>query len=177
LERSKDLRDIINRLLYLSEVENLRTIECEEIHTKDFVTDIANTLMSVYPGKKIQLVLPNEDLVIAANRQMLGSVITNLAENALKYSSTSAQISWSKDARGILLNIEDDGPGIPEESRKLVFEPFVKLRGDADEPPIKSHGLGLSIVRACLSALKGNIELTKSSLGGLRVTVLLPKSV
>lgn len=179
LDRAKDLRDIINRLLYLSEVQHLEEIERETIHAREFVTEIANTLSHVYQNEGKHLVIKEspQDVEIRANRQMLASVVTNLAENALKYSAGRAEISWCTKEGMLCLQIDDDGPGIPADKKALVFEPFIKLPQDPQEKSVlRSHGLGLSIVRACLHALKGSIELGKSSLGGLLVQVQVPVS-
>lgn len=177
LERAKDLRDIINRLLYLAEVEHLEEVERETIGAKEFVTEIATTLSQAYQAEGKTLIVDESapDLDLRANRQMLGSIVTNLAENALKYSNGRAEISWSASEGMLLLNLNDDGPGIPEDKKGLVFEPFIKLPQKKDgQTVLRSHGLGLSIVRACLHSLKGTIELGKSSLGGLFVQVRVP---
>lgn len=177
LTRAKDLRDIINRLLYLSEMESLEGTEREPIELRAFVDDILQTLIHAYEphGKQIAINPVSPEVEILSHPQILASVISNLVENALKYSSQQALISWEIHGNELQLQIEDDGSGIPEDKQSLVFEPFIRLPATTNAPPtVKSLGLGLSIVRACLQSLHGTIQLGKSSLGGLRVQVRIP---
>ena len=73
----------------------------------------------------------------------------------------------------VLIFIDDDGPGIPENERENVFKPFYKIsksRGDSKS----SVGLGMSIASDMIQSDGGSIKLENSSLGGLRVKIFLP---
>ncbi len=95
----------------------------------------------------------------------------NLAANAARYGETVA-ISGRLEARSFLVSIDDDGPGIPAESRDEVFKPFVRL--DDARQDAGGSGLGLAIARDIARAHGGDISLHDSPLGGLRATVRVP---
>ncbi|MCP1548445.1 MULTISPECIES: ATP-binding protein [Methylorubrum] len=95
----------------------------------------------------------------------------NLAANAARYADTVA--IWGKrEHRAFLVAIDDDGPGIPAESREDVFKPFVRL--DDARQDAGGSGLGLAIARDIARAHGGDVALHDSPLGGLRATVRIP---
>ncbi|AMB45699.1 MULTISPECIES: ATP-binding protein [Methylobacteriaceae] len=95
----------------------------------------------------------------------------NLAANAARYADTVA-ISGKREHRAFLVAIDDDGPGIPPESREDVFKPFVRL--DDARQDAGGSGLGLAIARDIARAHGGDVSLHDSPLGGLRATVRIP---
>ena len=95
----------------------------------------------------------------------------NLAANAARYADTVA-ISGKREHRAFLVAIDDDGPGIPAESREDVFKPFVRL--DDARQDAGGSGLGLAIARDIARAHGGDVALHDSPLGGLRATVRIP---
>ncbi|MNL83298.1 Sensor protein CpxA [compost metagenome] len=77
------------------------------------------------------------------------------------------------DAKWLTLNFDDDGPGIPRESREDVFKPFFRL-DEARNLDASGTGLGLAIARDIARTHGGNVTLSDSPLGGLRATVRIP---
>ena len=82
-------------------------------------------------------------------------------------------IQLTKNNNGILIIIDDDGPGILESEYKNVFKPFYKIDKSRGESK-SSVGLGLSIASDIIKSHGGNILLGKSHLGGLKVKIFLP---
>ena len=98
--------------------------------------------------------------------------LNNLIDNGLKYAN-KINFQLSKKNHSILITIDDNGPGIPENEYENVFKPFYKIdkgRGDSKS----SVGLGLSITSDIIKSHGGNIILEKSPLDGLRVKIFLP---
>ncbi|WP_343525139.1 ATP-binding protein [Sphingomonas sp.] len=99
--------------------------------------------------------------------------LTNLVENALHYGER-AVISLSADRRdAVRIRVEDDGPGIPEESLELVLEPFVRL-DTARRRDTVGFGLGLSIVARVVAQEGGELTLANRPQGGLCAEICLP---
>jgi two-component system, OmpR family, osmolarity sensor histidine kinase EnvZ len=99
-------------------------------------------------------------------------LVTNLTSNAFRH----AESVWANGTHTkgwLTLVIDDDGPGIPPESREDVFRPFVRL-DEARNQDESGTGLGLSIARDIARAHGGNIHLAASPQGGLRATVRVP---
>lgn len=108
-------------------------------------------------------------LSIRGQREVLVSVLTNLASNALNAAGKSARLDWYLEARGEIINLtlEDDGPGVPEELQEKIFEPFFTTRANGT-------GLGLAVVRAVIDAHRGTIELDPDYRDGARFILRLP---
>jgi len=98
--------------------------------------------------------------------------LTNLLGNALRYGGT-VRVSAERHLHTVTVVIDDDGPGIPRESREEVFRPFVRI-DPSRNPATGGVGLGLTIARDIAHGHGGAINLEDSPLGGLRVVLTLP---
>ena len=102
----------------------------------------------------------------------LTRAVTNLCENAIKF-GTHVEVELRADNGKAIIDVMDDGPGIPEEYRSRVLEPFFKVdaaRGDADA----GFGLGLSIVAEIIQAHNGKLRFLDRSPKGLTVRLEMP---
>ncbi len=98
--------------------------------------------------------------------------LANLLGNALRHGE-KISLEGSCDQKFLLIHVDDDGPGIPSDSREKVFRPFVRL-DEARNQDEGGAGLGLSIARDVARAHGGDVYLTKSPTGGLRASVRVP---
>lgn len=96
--------------------------------------------------------------------------IGNLLDNALKYGGR-AHVSVEDNARKLVLHVDDEGPGVPEQDLEQVFQPHVRLGSERN-----GYGLGLGIARNLAHAHGGEVELRNRREGGLRATLTLPRS-
>ena len=110
--------------------------------------------------------------VMSIRRLAMKRCLANLAENARRYASRM-EISCTAGPVAAEITIDDDGPGIPAEARSDVFRPFYRLESSRNSNTGGS-GLGLSIARDIARSHGGDVTLSDSPLGGLRVTVRLP---
>ena len=96
-------------------------------------------------------------------------VLANLLTNAAKYTPQHGQISLSAHAEGgtAVIACEDDGPGIPEEKLKQVFDPFYTTKAEG-------MGMGLSITRTIVEAHHGQILVRNQPDGGASFQIRLP---
>jgi two-component system OmpR family sensor kinase len=108
----------------------------------------------------------DERLIITAQSLGLKRLFSNLVENALKYGGC-ARITMTRDGASVIVDVQDDGPGVPSDQRESVFEPFVRLnegKGGA--------GLGLPAARSIARAHGGDIVILDGERGALmRVTL------
>ena len=112
------------------------------------------------------------DKNITARPGALKRALANLVTNALRFGN-EVEIEARHDHGQFVITVDDNGPGIPEASREDVFRPFLRL----DEARNLDHpgsGLGLTIARDIARGHGGDIELTKSPLGGLRAKLHIP---
>ena len=127
-------------------------------------------LSQVYSDKQVDVryaVGPGVELTY--DRQDMLELIGNLLDNAVKWSQSVVMVNL-RGAKGILIEVEDDGPGCSDEELDRLIDRGVRL----DESVI-GHGLGLSIVKDIIDSYEGRLELTRSArLGGLCARVYLP---
>jgi len=105
-------------------------------------------------------------------KNLIQRSLSNIIDNSVKYGK-KINVVLSKKNNNIIITIDDDGIGIPENQYQNVFKPFYKLdksRGDSRS----SVGLGLSITSDIIKSHGGNVILDKSPLKGLRVKIFLP---
>ncbi len=99
-------------------------------------------------------------------------LLTNLVANAQRYGKTIS-INAANAGHFLVINVDDDGPGIPPEKRDDAFRPFVRL-DEARNQDETGTGLGLAIARDIARTHGGDIQLGQSPLGGLRASVKVP---
>ncbi|MEL6966784.1 MAG: ATP-binding protein [Pseudomonadota bacterium] len=102
-----------------------------------------------------------------------GRLVSNLVSNSIRYADR-VEIRSRRRRKTLLIEVHDDGPGIPSEQWQEVFKPFVRL-DDARNLDKSGIGLGLAIALDIARTHGGNIVLGDSDLGGLKVTVTLPQ--
>ena len=101
-------------------------------------------------------------------------MVHNLVGNALRYADGEVRATVRRDGEWAVLTVEDDGPGIPEESRERIFEPFTRL-DDSRTRSTGGYGLGLSIVSRIVYWFGGRIHVdTSERLGGARFVMRWP---
>ncbi|MNR14290.1 Virulence sensor histidine kinase PhoQ [compost metagenome] len=104
------------------------------------------------------------------DREDLLELLGNLLDNACKWADAEVRLSVIETAQAYELNVEDDGPGIPQDQRNQVISRGTRLDEQTD-----GHGLGLGIVRDIVDTWGGQLLLQESEWGGLKVTIDLPK--
>ncbi len=138
------------------------------------LTDINNVIREVvnkYESKQIKLFL-EENTKINIRPLSIKRCLTNLLDNALAYGEKT-EICTKKNDSDIIILIDDNGVGIPENEYQNVVKPFYRI--DKSRGQNKSGvGLGLSIANDIIRSHGGNISLNKSPLQGLRVKISLP---
>jgi len=109
-------------------------------------------------------------LLLPWDREDVLELLGNLLDNACKWADSEVRLGIVSTAEGYRLWVDDDGPGIPESQRLQVLE-----RGSRLDEQVEGHGLGLGIVRDIVDAWGGRLALLESPLGGLRVSMELPR--
>jgi signal transduction histidine kinase len=114
-------------------------------------------------GRRIELELPSEPVILQADCQRLTQVIINLVTNAVKYSPENAMIliRISQESSHIILTVHNDGPAIPQEQQAHVFDPFYRAPG-LEYSSIQGWGLGLSISKEIVERHGGQIWVESS---------------
>ncbi len=141
------------------------------------LTDLGQLLQEVVDdarrgGRQVELNQDQANITLPLRRLGFKRALSNLVENALRYGSR-VRMEMAIVAGGILIHIDDNGPGIPQKERHKVFRPFHRA-DPARHSGQGNVGLGLSIARDAVLAHGGEITLEQSPLGGLRASIRLP---
>ncbi|WP_373687204.1 sensor histidine kinase BfmS [Acinetobacter sp. YH12239] len=170
------LNTLIDEIMTYAKLEQgMPSIDFEEIRLYEVLEQVAIETKALKTNKNIQLHLPSQALVVDAERRYLHRVVQNLVGNAIRYCDDTVLITGGIDAQGMAyISVEDDGPGIPEEDRKRVFEAFARL-DDSRTRASGGYGLGLSIVSRIAYWFGGAIQVDQSpKMGGARFTMQWP---
>ena len=135
------------------------------------ISELIEIIVSKYDNTNISKELIPR-IYMNGKKNLIQRSLNNIIDNSIKYGD-KVKLKLSKEKNNIIICIDDDGIGIPENEYQNVFKPFYKLdksRGDSKS----SVGLGLSIASDIIKSHGGNILLEKSPLNGLRVKIFLP---
>jgi signal transduction histidine kinase len=177
---SRRLNKTIDNILDFSKIEAGRK-------TYDFVEgDIAEVINSVLSNYRYQIINSGFDIQtnipaslppVLIDRDAMAQAISNLLDNAIKYSREVKQLSITVEGRGAELSIEiaDHGIGIPRAEQAKVFEKFYRV-GNGLVHDVKGSGLGLSLVKHIVEAHQGTISVESEVGKGSRFRILLPLS-
>lgn len=113
------------------------------------------------------------DMGLRCRPVLLKRALGNLIDNAARYGRVQVASETDPAARTLLIQIDDQGPGIPTEHMERMFEPFSRL-DSARNRDTGGLGLGLAIARSCIRAHGGDIRLGNRDNGGLRASIRLP---
>ena len=174
-ENDKLLRKI-DQVLLGSTVEG-RKPRLEEVDVHQLIRECADAFQFKVQERdgSFRLHLGANGATLLADRDLLGQAISNVIDNAEKYSPGKPRIVvQTKDSdRGIEINIVDEGIGISDDLKTKVFEKFFRIH-DGNLSNIKGFGLGLSFVRDVVRSHRGSVSLLSELNKGTQVTILLP---
>jgi signal transduction histidine kinase len=169
--------DIINNLLDISVIETGKLeLKFEKVDVISFVSNIININNIIASKKDIEIVFEHEDIPeVVLDASKIEQVIHNLLSNAIKFTYNNKKVFVKlsiKDGELVII-IEDEGQGIPENELNKVFKPFSKIstRGTMGE---KVTGLGLSIVHKLIESHNGRITVESKVGLGTKFSIFLP---
>ena len=154
------MRRLVDDLLDVSRIDRRGGVSIEPIDfdLAEEVRGAASRVEREHPERPIEVVVPDA-LDVHADRDRIEQVLTNLLENAVKYSPDGGPIQVVVEARGseVEVRVSDTGVGIPAEHRDHVFERFYQADDDSSRRRFGGLGLGLYISRAIIDAHGGRI--------------------
>ena len=174
INETKKINNIISRIRESAKIEN-RIYEAnkEIIDLDSYIENFTVTFLENYPTLKIIKDLNLSENKIEINPELLNLLFSNLLTNASDFANSikiSTNLSLEPD---IIIQIEDNGPGIPQEEREKVFMRFYSKRNEEEES--KHDGLGLYLVKYIINSLNGSIQIEDSKeLGGANFIIKLP---
>ncbi len=175
LRSSRRMSRLVGDLLLLARADAGRI---GKHRTCDLAEIAGNAAVEMAPvlGER-ELEIDNEHaLPVEGNPDELHRMVLNLLDNAARHTPPGAKIELHVHRAGAeaLVEVIDDGPGIPAQIRAQIFDRFVRGEGPADTAVGPGSGLGLAIVRAVAASHGGTVEVAESASGGALFRVRLP---
>ena len=165
-------KDIDEMEKMLNDYLQFAKTQTQENTTKIYLNELFNSICEKFKSKKIFFKSNNTEIELSGRLTALSRSFENIIQNGLTYGD-KVEIETQKGNNRVIVIIEDDGPGVPEDQYKNVFKPFFRL--DKSRSLNQSGvGLGLAIVEDIINSHGGSVSLGKSKLGGLQVKVSLP---
>jgi two-component system sensor histidine kinase KdpD len=166
------LMRMVDDLLLISRLQNgTMPIDPEPLLLVPFLEEVAG---SVDDEARIHVRISTD---LPASLQVdplrLRQILTNLLQNALKYSGAQERVTLIADAHGddVVIDVIDRGPGIPSEEHALIFEPFYRVAGTGGDD---GAGLGLAITRHLANAMGGHVQVMSAPGEGATFRVTIP---
>ena len=175
----------VNQLLSLDRAETTgRALPSEPVDLGDLATEVIADSFPLAQDKRLDLGYEGSDQVpesclLDGNPTLLQELVRNLVDNAIHYTPAggvvTVRVRLDGDSGAQQLEVEDNGPGIPEAERELVFQPFYRVLGSN----VDGSGLGLAIVSEVAQQYRATVELgdahpEQATRRGLKVTVRFP---
>lgn len=137
------------------------------------IVEIVKLTLDIFNDNKIRFYSENDNIQIKFDRSQLIRIITNLVKNAIQATEDKETpfigVNISTKENEVIINVEDNGVGIPEDMQERIFEPRFTTKSSG-------MGLGLGMVKNIVETYKGDIKLTSKPNEGTTFTLKLPKS-
>jgi len=178
IEQCDKMLEILNTMLIISETEaGAEKLKLEEVDIAKVIRDACELFEPVAEKKGISLTFNVVDtLIIQANPQSIQRMMSNLIDNALKYTPTqgTVKISADRDNGHVVITVKDDGVGISEADLPHIFKRFYRCDKSRAEEGV---GLGLSMVKAIVQSHRGEVIVISKQNVGSTFKITLPKSL
>ena len=180
-KQSTHLKNMIDQILIYSRLEaGKQPIHVEDLNLTKVLGDLKDTFefLCRQKGLDLQWEIHRESILLRSDPTRLKEVISNLLQNAVKYTDQgSVTVRTAKlSSNAIMVEVEDSGMGISETHLATIFEPFMQVHKTSTENSRGGIGLGLSIVKKHLEQIGGTISV-KSELGkGSTFRIVLPRN-
>ncbi|MBS1210397.1 MAG: hypothetical protein H6R19_2795 [Proteobacteria bacterium] len=168
---------LVEELLTLARLEARAYGEFdEEVDMLDLVEQIVEDARFESTANHCQVEFSADcEALVRGRAELLHRAIENVVRNALRHTfeGTTVHIGLHADNGYLRIDVEDDGPGLPEAALDAIFEPFVRFRENNGND---GYGLGLAITRQTIETHGGSVRAANREHGGLRIEMRLPAS-
>lgn len=163
LEEIQRLEEMVENLKILTEIEQKNEFnKIEKINVREILDDIIKKNRLIFKKENVKIVKEIENITIKFDEQDFRSLVTNIIKNGIKYNNKDKkviEIKIKKDKKNkIMLSIKDNGIGIEDKYKDLVFERFYRI-DTSRSSKTGGRGLGLAIVKEIVSKYKGEIKI------------------
>jgi K+-sensing histidine kinase KdpD len=175
IKESDRLNDLCNNMLLASQMEGRqhKTIK-EHLDFSQMVESLIRDYSYRYPNR-FEAIVESEGLMVSADKLMLNMALTNLLENAVKYSpaGTAIVVKLTQKGKYVCFEVLDQGHGIPDNEKTKIFRKFYRI-GNEDTRKTKGTGLGLYLTKKIVKQHRGSITIKDNKPTGAIFELSLP---
>ena len=148
-------------------------LQFERLNIVDLLTDACENFQDQKPG--VILKCSFDDLILTIDPGRVVTVLNNLLSNAIKHSNATApiEVSCTRGPGKVLVKVQDNGTGIPQEDLAYIFEPFYRVDKSRSKRT-GGYGLGMSVCKKIMEAHNGRIEISSHPNKGTSVLLTFP---
>jgi two-component system, NtrC family, sensor histidine kinase GlrK len=175
-ENGIKLQRMIENLLSFSAWQTSSVgIESSEFRLRPVVKQVLENQQLTLLSQRVRLDVQVEDVTLVADRSKMRLILENLVSNAVKYSPKGGtiHIKAATASGSLIIDVADNGPGIPKEDRDHVFEAFYTGRA-AKSTAVKGTGIGLSVVLEFVAAHGGTVQIIDGEYPGAHFRIRMP---
>ncbi|MBC3808439.1 HAMP domain-containing protein [Undibacterium seohonense] len=172
----KELDTLVSELLNMAKLDAQGQLLVEPIEVLDLMQACLQHLPPIPAQIELRQILEVRHRHINGDQRLLERAIQNLLKNALKYAERQIIFRVTQQVNTYVVQIDDDGSGIPESDRDKIFEPFYRLDRSRDRHT-GGFGLGLAIVKQIVLLHGGSVRISQADIGGARFEIVLPYKI
>ncbi|SRR5579883_358906 len=181
IEQEADrLNRLVSNLLDMSRIEEGALKPEKELYSlKALIYDVLARMEPLLRGRTVRTYLPDDLLLVELDYVQMDQVLTNLVENAARYTPPDSPIEVSAHRKGeeVIVSVADRGPGVPTADLERIFDKFYRVQAQNGQRQTRTPtgtGLGLAVSKGIVEAHGGRIWAKLRDGGGLVVFVILP---
>ena len=157
--QAKRMSELINQIMELSKIEKQTTIDLQKMNFSETVQKILEDYKNLLSEKNIKILKDIEqNIFINADKVMIERLLDNLLNNAMKFTKDEISVKLYSENENCIMEIEDNGIGISDEDKKLIWGRFYQVNDSRNKKVNKGFGLGLSLVAKIIEQHNASIE-------------------
>jgi len=176
-EEAERLNCFVGNLLNMTRLEaGALVLNAVPFDIRESLARLVATYARRAPRRRLDLRIEGDGLVALGDEILFEQAVANVLENALRFGREEGRIELAalRLDESLLVEVADDGPGVPDHEMERIFEKFHRVAGA--ENVQSGAGLGLSIVRGLVEAMGGTVSARRAGTGGLVVGLHLPRA-
>lgn len=170
--QAKRISELINQIMELSKIEKQTAVELQKINFSETVEKILEDCKNLLDEKNIKISKAVEqNIFINADKVMMERLLDNLLNNAMKFTKDKISVKLYSENKSCILEIEDNGIGMSEDDKKLIWGRFYQVNGSRNKKINKGFGLGLFLVSKIIEQHNASIEVESELNEGTKFVV------
>ncbi|NWO19527.1 HAMP domain-containing sensor histidine kinase [Leptotrichia sp. oral taxon 223] len=170
--QAKRISELINQIMELSKIEKQTAVELQKINFSETMEKILEDCKNLLGEKNIKISKAVEqDIFINADKVMMERLLDNLLNNAMKFTKDKISVKLYSENKSCILEIEDNGIGMSEDDKKLIWGRFYQVNSSRNKKINKGFGLGLFLVSKIIEQHNASIEVESELNEGTKFVV------